>query len=298
MKRTVTILDGVACIISVFLGFASVAMGDPIAPSYSWLFDEGGGATTAGQYGSQDGTLMNSPSWVADTPFEYEGNHALSFNGTADPPQHASLGNSVIPHGNDAWTDMTVSMWAKSAYVFNKAQGLIADYQVSSAGHGTKGNFMLRLWYTEAKIQGQVWANNDSEPYAVYTDATFLDNQWNHIVLVSANNGQDLTVYLNGVAFNSAGGKASYSDTSNDPAMVGNASSVFKYRLDGAIDELAIWNTALSSTDIAWLQTHSIATIPEPSTIIVLGIGLMCIRVISQRRDNENDERNMGQHGQ
>ena len=58
------------------------------------------------------------------------------------------------------------------------------------------------------------------------------------------------------------------------------------YALNGQIDELSIFDYALSKSEVDSLY---MAAVPEPSTIILLGISLICLLFADrQRRRGEN----------
>ena len=41
----------------------------------------------------------------------------------------------------------------------------------------------------------------------------------------------------------------------------------------GLLDEVAFFNKAISSDDVAWLRSNSVAAIPEPATLCLLALG-------------------------
>ena len=46
---------------------------------------------------------------------------------------------------------------------------------------------------------------------------------------------------------------------------------------NGVMDELAIYNRALTSDEILWLAQNSLAAIPEPASAALLGLGALLI---------------------
>jgi len=54
------------------------------------------------------------------------------------------------------------------------------------------------------------------------------------------------------------------------------------YQLDAAIDDLNIWNTALSSSEVS--QLYTLESAPEPSTYALLGIGAVGMLMVLRRK--------------
>ena len=92
--------------------------------------------------------------------------------------------------------------------------------------------------------------------------------QWYH--LAGTYDGSILNVYVNGQLENSV----SHSGTivgSNKPLMIGNRPSGDR-GFSGSIADVRIYDTALSDSDIALIAATATA-IPEPATMILLGLG-------------------------
>ncbi len=254
---------------------------EPSSPLHSWLFDDGAGTTATAYTGGQDGTLVNGPSWVSDTPFVYGANNAINYIGANDPPgplQYTAI-DSIVPHGGSAWTDFSVSAWFKPA-TDSGHRGIIADFTPGGGTSGTTGNYLIRI-RPDNTVDAGVWATDGASVRYQNTATTVNIGQWNHVTMVSSGNGTSVTIYLNGVATVAATINAGFAATSLvQNSYIGNLADFGAFA--GIIDEVAIWNTALSSDNVEWLEANSLSQIPipEPSSFIIGGlaaIGLVCM---------------------
>lgn len=208
--------------------------GSPVGSALGyWKFDEGY-ATVANNSGNQgsvlNGTLtsMSSPAtstsgWTQSGEF----GKALSFDGT---------GLVSIPDNNsiDLTGSMSISAWF---YASSANEGSLVAHTASNGGLG---------WELDSRSGGVVQLFLDNHGG---TSPTYTAGRWNHVVGVY--NGSTITVYLNGIP----GTPSSYS---------GNASAVttrmgigsrdnngaFNYKFTGKIDEVKVYNYALTADQV------------------------------------------------
>lgn len=225
----------------------------PPAPTDAWFFDEGtGGEGTIvkPRWGNNPGTLYSKVSWTTDTPFVYEGNSALWFDGTKD--------NRVNFGPHTFGTAGSISIWA---YRLPGAQYLFD----ASPGGRTLLYSTFTLFLNDTLI-GSISNLLD-------------DNRWTHLVITWDNSDptEKQKIYKNGQLW------ATFNTTLSEktPAMLwlGNRYSNNE-RWVGGIDEYALWNQALTPEEIAWLFQHSLREIPEPSTLALLAAGAVGLPVL------------------
>ena len=95
-------------------------------------------------------------------------------------------------------------------------------------------------------------------------------NQWSH--LVGTYDGTVLSLFVDGSLVGSA--PASFSPGSVPLTIGRNISGDPRYPLDGVVDEVAYYNYALSADRVSAHYQTGIGVIPEPSTALLLGLGL------------------------
>ena len=225
--------------------FTSTSQANSSVNGYTGTFNgsaavgaSGSGPTLAGHPGNADLNLTANGSSTSPNPNSY-----VSTDLTGQINQSGTM---------VAWINMAELPSVAGRYFYIAGESQYAndfDLQIQ--------NDNLLYFYTEAG--GHVVA-----PTA-FTSADL--NQWIFVAATfTANSSRDL--YINGVqvASNTPGGHSL-----NSAAFNIGESTVFPGRwFNGGIDEVAVYNTQLSSTDIQQIYNSAI---PEPTTLGLLAIG-------------------------
>lgn len=200
----------------------------------------GSGPALAGHPGNADLNLTANGSNTAPNPNSY-----VSTNLTGQISQSGTM---------IAWINMAELPSVAGRYFYIAGESQFADdfdMQVQ--------NDNLLYFYTEAGghvVAPTAFTSSDVNTW-IFVAATF-----------TANSSRDL--YINGslVASNTPGGH-----TLNSAAFNIGESTVFPGRwFDGGIDEVAVYNTQLSSNDIQQIY-NSAGVVPEPASLAVLAVG-------------------------
>ena len=211
------------------------------APLLQLKFDESSGTTAVDATGNGwNGTLMNSPTWVAG-----ESGNAVSLNGVN---QYVSLPTGVVRSLND----FTIAAWVKlnaissGAHLFDLGTGTGCYMYLSP--EATAGG--LRFAITTAGSRNEQSIN--------YTNNLSL-GVWHHVaVAFAAGIG---TIYVDGLPV------TTNSDINLTPSLLGNTTQNWighsQYSsdpyLNGDVDDFRIYNGALSAKEIASLVTPLVA---------------------------------------
>lgn len=189
-------------------------------------------------------TNSNNPPFDPDAADKMEGSHALSLNGTN---QHINFTTAAGDYIRGGFTQKTVAFWMKST--INTGNRIIVDLG------GSDNGLALRLDANTlyAGIAGASTRRNFGVPYS--------STGWNHIALVYEVNA--LRLYVNGVlaGSNTSLGFNALGTTSNGSRIASvDGNNAFNItigaRFSGWIDNFAIFNVALSPTDINELRTN------------------------------------------
>lgn len=173
-------------------------------------------------------------------------NGALQFNGTSDVVTFPTNG---VPAGMKS-----VAVWFKAAVL--TAGGLI--YQGGNSFNSAPSNWPWALWLASGYI---FWSGNTD---GAGQNFTYTPGTWHHIVLVRDNGDGDAKVYVDGSLFWTGAGQAWSGDAST--MYFGNAGAFF---CDVALDDIRIYNRALSANEVTSLYNGGAGTESEGSPPVV-----------------------------
>jgi RNA polymerase sigma factor (sigma-70 family) len=217
-----------------------------------WTFDEGQGSTVKNSAGDElTGTLVNKPEWI---PGKIGG--ALSFDGVSNyvtVPSSAAL--------NSLKEQMTVAAW-----VLRKAD--LKDFgSIISRRTGPAYEDVWTFYYDNAdalySYNFGITTNNGLRTALGKSSGPDL-NTWVHIVGVY--DGANVRLYRNGILVSYIPCTTSIV-RDNTPIVLGasDAGTIgITHFLNGAIDDVRLYNRALSENEIASLAQISSATASEP----------------------------------
>lgn len=206
------------------------------APIYRLTFDQAGSTITDTGSLPRTVTQFGSPS-KANTAFTT----GLSLNGTN---QYLTLG-SVYDFGND--TSYSIEVWFKSTQTTGMGTFLRRD---------SNGADLFRL------NDGKVDFRHNNGTHAT-SPLSYADGKWHHAVGVRTATGS-IALYVDGAQV-ATGLATSHTMTTTQPTYVGTAQGTDEF-FNGTIDELAFYDTALSSTRIAAHYNTGIALINTKAT--------------------------------
>ena len=210
------------------------------SPAGYWRLGESSGAVAADASGNgRAGSYLGSP--TLGQAGVVAGNAAAGFNGSSQygqVPYDAALNGSQF----------SVEAWVKLA-------GGAGTYRsVVTSRTGSFGGYIL---YASSADTWQFWLGSGSLWRVVSGPAVTL-NAWTH--LVATFDGATAKLYVNGVLAGSSTGAAFAANTTAPLRFAaGRSEGVASYFLPGSLDELAVYNSALSA---ARVQAHYNAVNP------------------------------------
>jgi len=231
-----------------------------------WQFEEGTGGTTADSSGNNlTGTLAGTPLPVWVTPSQAGlGLGALDFSPTA----RVSIGN---PPELQLTGPLTLTAWTL-------ADSLSGSGRVVTKG-GNSGN---RGWSLGVESAGyyafQIPGSGTTLASISTAPGTVPLGQWTHLAGVYDPSDLSMKLYINGVLAPTTLGATPVPATMFNPATavsIGTRSDG-STRWDGQLDEVRIFNRALSLADILSLPELA-AVVPEPSTLALCGVAAVLL---------------------
>lgn len=202
-----------------------------------WTLDEDSGSTAADSWGSNDGSISGATlgaSAIRDTGF--------NFDGTDDYVQGPSKSNSspTYPEGDV----VTIAGWVK----FDSLTSSSSDIQILFGREGTDaGPYNITLSEGGPNFSFDIYTDSSSG------NLTFGDSlvtgSWYHLAGVYGYNTGEARAYINGAlrATTSVGG--TLRSNSNEFNAGANA-ALGKHFHNGTLDDIRLYNRALSTTEI------------------------------------------------
>lgn len=226
-----------------------------------WKLDDGSGTSAADASGNANtGTLVSSPTWGAGKI-----GGAVTFNGTSQYVDMGSAGSgtSLAITGN-----LTLSAWIKRAAVpevdqdrvileRNDSTGSIETYYFEvGGGHGLADGYLSSGF---DKGGGQYQGVNTAS-------AVITDKNWHHVVAVRS--GSIITMYVDGVSVVS-GSTTGTPVTGTAHVIIGSSNISYNNtrKWNGSLDDVRIYNRALSQDEVAKLYQSTAPASPNTSLV-------------------------------
>ena len=240
MKKLIAMALSVVLVLSLGLVSAATVSADP-GPGIVglWHFDEGSGVVTVAD---SSGNAFDGTVYGATTGEPGKFGNALSFDGSGD---YVDCGIAV---DNTITTGVTLEAWIKPALKQNG--GIISnDYTLGNkkgydfflwAAHDTYGR--LYIDFGSGSAVGRTW-------WAIPSSDWY--DQWHHVAATW--DGSDIRLYVDGSQVATVAFGGTYSDPGKATLIGGINYGTLPYcSFNGLIDEVRIWNEALSGTEIAY----------------------------------------------
>lgn len=198
-----------------------------------WPFN--GNANDLSGYGN-NGTVINA---TGTTDRNNESNQAYYFNGSAQ----IDCGNNSSLNFNDC----SFSVWINTGSLNNTYQTIIAKYDVNFLGSYALAinTNRINIWFTPTS----------GGDFNINSNTILSTNQWYHIVATHSAT-QGTRIYINGNLDISNSQSFNVLQAPNDRFRIGSQGDFFPVRmLNGKIDDVAVWNRAITQAEVLALYT-------------------------------------------
>ena len=222
---------------SVESGLTEVLVNDGILNGLVgwWKFDETNGTVAYDSSGNgNDGYLTNGPTWT-----EGKIGGSLSFDGVDD---RVALPNSAL----NGLTNLTLNLWTKLN------SGSQDHFFISGASSSQHNHFLFGLTNTN---EIHIWDGNSKKNGHSYPPSNW-DGKWINITLIRKIDGSGSQIFIDSVNVNSKAYNASALSIAHKGLWVGadqdrvNGGWESTQFLDGLIDEVRIYDRALSADEV------------------------------------------------
>ena len=240
MKAVVTRLSVLrSSLIVIGLMFTSPCFAeiDPESIIGAWLFDEGEGDEVRDSYGGNDGTFVGDGLGWVDGVFS----GALDFNGK----HYVVLAKDL--EGLEANATKTITAWLKISDAKKAGQVFIANEQSGWNG-----------WWVQLGFQGgHSKVGFLSQAQVDQSTGEVEEGEWAHIAVVLDYDKSKIFFYINGALDNSVDREILITPSPLNPTIGAEARHAQRF-FSGVLDELLVFDVALSENDIKTIMTLGI----------------------------------------
>lgn len=217
-----------------------------------WKLNETSGTSAAdSSIAAHAATLQGNPTWTPSG----QADGALTFDGNGDYAPVVGTESSHLTGG------FTISAWIKTTTTSSRM--IVAKHETG----------LQTGWFLNLKNGYAVFYVN-GEDGRLTGDSSLADGQWHH--LAGTYDGLNEILYVDGQSV--ASDSVVYANTNSQPWIIGGAkasgSSSYNSFL-GSLDDIQLYDTALTAGNIAYLFNHPGLSLPEPASLTLMASGLM-----------------------
>ncbi len=210
-----------------------------------WAMDEDAGAATlADSAGGSNNATVHS----GITGVEGKYGKAIQLGGVEDPVTAPDTG---MPAGS---APCTISVWFKqtSAYISNN--GVFVSYGTTGAESGVNGQYRAFCKDNANAYRTFHWDADMAPGVADFAPAADV---WHHAAFTFDKDSNTQAVYLNGILLNAVTIPDNVNVVLNGKVILGDM-NVYASLFNGYLDEVRIYDRALSWGEIAWLSGRTV----------------------------------------
>lgn len=182
-------------------------------------------------------------------------------NGIADAATVFGFGSYIAVPSNAAFntgTGMTVAVWV------NLLDPSMNQKIMGRTNYSFNSGFILGV--DGGALNPEVWDASGTQ--YTFSGGSISTDVWTHLAITWSSNGE-LIGYINGEEVGSVATAASGIGGNSEPMIIGGSpwsQSPLYFATNGSIDDVGLWNRALSEEEIAEVVASGTASVHEPST--------------------------------
>ena len=219
---------------------ASVVWATSVGLVSYWPFDEGSGATAYDAANGNDGTIYGA-TYITDKAPVVGNDYALAFDGD----DHVQVGDSTALEP----ANVTVAAWVKASTSPGSSR-----YIVSKGAH-TCWAASYALYTRGGGLYFYVFNPTDGYRLSPGAGTGIWDGVWHHVA--GTYDGSFLRLYVDGFEIGTGNATSipiGYGLPTTDDLFVGAYGGTCNLPFNGLIDEVGVWDRALSAEEIAALS--------------------------------------------
>jgi hypothetical protein len=187
----------------------------------------------------------SDPNCQTTTGYNYTPSFTATGSNKLDVPDASNLRLSSF----------TVATWFKTTANFPDEGVTVNKGGLGSESTGANQNY--GIWFTPSeRLQGGFETTGGSNKYVTSTNA-YNDGQWHHGVVTFDNPNNIVRLFVDGVQIGTLSTTSNPDNTGSQPLRIaGNAQSLTEDFFIGQLDEVGVWNRALTNTEITNLKNN------------------------------------------
>ncbi|MCA9184126.1 MAG: LamG-like jellyroll fold domain-containing protein [Pirellulaceae bacterium] len=212
-----------------------------------WTFDNGTASDSSGfgNNGFELGTPL--PEYSTDVPLQLGGGQSLSFIGDATHFEQRVevLTNATLDIAGAitmaAWVNPTGSGW----------DAIMAKSPLDGSGSNHAGSFEFRIENGGRRLQFLHQQGGVDDTVGYSSTGTVNNGTWSHVAVTAVDSGE-VNFYINGALAGTSVHNGNFGFFTSSPLYIGNRGDFANLGtpFDGAIDDVRLYNEALTATQI------------------------------------------------
>jgi len=154
-------------------------------------------------------------------------------------------------------SSFTVATWFKTTANFPDEGVMVNKGGLGSESAGANQNY--GIWFTPSeRLQGGFETTGGTNRYITSANA-YNDGQWHHGVVTFDNGNNIVRLFVDGVQIGTLSTTSNPDNTGSQPLRIaGNAQSLTEDFFIGQLDEVGVWNRALTNAEITNLKNNGV----------------------------------------